>query len=326
MSISRLALLAFLLVLAVGLEPANAGVPAATPSPPPDMARAPRTADPVLASAGEPEAEPPAPRSDLSWLEPILDEDVANVEPSIEVKPASAAPIDPTAAPPQVTAPPTPAPTCPPAPAGLSAVPVVRNGARTHRVVALTFDDGWDADNTLRILRVLRGARVNATFFPLGRAIEASPTAWRTVAAAGYPIADHTDDHATLAGRCYPTQLAELTRFQSTARRVLGISPLPVMRPPGGAFDRTTRLAAAAVGERAVVIWDVDTRDWSGLGAGSIASRALDGQSGSIVLMHTYPDATAAALPTIIAGYRERGFAFVTIGTLLGLGGSVPYG
>jgi peptidoglycan/xylan/chitin deacetylase (PgdA/CDA1 family) len=202
---------------------------------------------------------------------------------------------------------------------------VVRNGSRARKIVALTFDDGWDEDNTLRILRTLRGSRVNATFFPLGRAILAAPSAWRSVAAAGYPIADHTYDHATLAGRCYRTQLSELTRWQSTARRVLGIDPLPAMRPPGGAFDPLTRLAAAGAEERAVVIWDVDTRDWSGLRASTIASRALAGQSGSIVLMHTEPANTARALPTIISGYRARGFTFVTIGQMLGLGGPVPY-
>ena len=324
MAISRLALVAFLLVLAVGLEPANAGVPPASPPPRPDVGMLIGQPDSPLAIDGDPEAEPAASPWVTSWLDSVPEEDPSTPAPDIASEPVRSVVIDPTEAP-EVSPPPTPAPTCPPAPADLSPASVVRNGARTHRVVALTFDDGWDADNTLRILRILRGARVNATFFPLGRAIEAAPSAWRTVAAAGYPIADHTDDHATLAGRCYATQLSELTRFQSAARRVLGIAPLPVMRPPGGAYDRTTRLAATAAGERAVVTWDVDTRDWSGLRAGSIASRALDGQAGSIVLMHTYPDATASALPTIIAGYRQRGFSFVTIGTLLGLGGAVPF-
>jgi peptidoglycan/xylan/chitin deacetylase (PgdA/CDA1 family) len=193
-------------------------------------------------------------------------------------------------------------------------------------VVALTFDDGWDGPNTLRILKILRNGHVNATFFPLGRAIEIAPSAWRTVVEAGYPIADHTYDHATLAGRCYRTQLAELTRFEATVQRVLGVTPLPVTRPPGGAYDVATRRAADGAGDRALVLWDVDTRDWTGVRAATITSTALAGQSGSIVLMHTYPDATAAALPGIIAGYRARGFGFVTIGQMLGIPGPVPFG
>ena len=35
---------------------------------------------------------------------------------------------------------------------------------------------------------------------------------------------------------------------------------------------------------------------------------------------------TAAALPRIIAGYRARGYKFVTVGELLGVPGSVPFG
>ncbi|HEY8869295.1 MAG TPA: hypothetical protein VIM30_07875 [Candidatus Limnocylindrales bacterium] len=35
--------------------------------------------------------------------------------------------------------------------------------------------------------------------------------------------------------------------------------------------------------------------------------------------------ANSRSLPTIIAGYRGRGFGFVTIGQLLGISGAVPY-
>jgi hypothetical protein len=34
---------------------------------------------------------------------------------------------------------------------------------------------------------------------------------------------------------------------------------------------------------------------------------------------------TPATLPAIIAGYRARGFGFVTIGQLLGIGGAILY-
>jgi peptidoglycan/xylan/chitin deacetylase (PgdA/CDA1 family) len=51
----------------------------------------------------------------------------------------------------------------------------------------------------------------------------------------------------------------------------------------------------------------------------------LAGRAGSIVLMHTSTLNTSAALPRIIRRYRDRGYSFVTVGTLLGLPGSVPF-
>jgi hypothetical protein len=97
------------------------------------------------------------------------------------------------------------------------------------------------------------------------------------------------------------------------------------MRPPYEAWNRTTRVAATAAGEKAVVIWNIDTRDWAGASVALITRRALHGGDGAIVLMHTFPHATATALPAIIRGYRARGFRFPTIGQMLGIAGPVPF-
>ena len=212
----------------------------------------------------------------------------------------------------------TPGPTCAPPPPDARPAALAYRGSTARKVVALTFDDGQDAANTQRILDALRQMGVMATFFPTGHAVEANPSGWRAIAAAGFPIANHTYAHRILAGRCYAAQLSDLTR-QRAALRSAGITSFPVMRPPGGSWDRVTRLAAGAAGERAVVMWDIDTRDWAGASAWEIARSALAGREGSIILMHTFVANTAAALPSIISGYRARGFTFVTVGTMLGI-------
>jgi peptidoglycan/xylan/chitin deacetylase (PgdA/CDA1 family) len=215
-------------------------------------------------------------------------------------------------------------------PAGCHAPPyikpatVVHHGSRDAKVVALTFDDGYNPENTAKILSILVKAKVNATFMPIGRAIHSEPATWKSVAAAGYPIGDHTYDHPNLAGLCFAAQVTQLLRQQSLLRS-LGIDPLPLMRPPGGNFDWLTKRAATDTGNADVVLWDIDTRDWSGISARSIAARALAGTNGSIVLMHTMPDNTVRALPKIIAGYKARGFTFVTLGQLLGVPGAIPF-
>ncbi len=61
------------------------------------------------------------------------------------------------------------------------------------------------------------------------------------------------------------------------------------------------------------MLWDVDPRDWAGPGAGAIASHVLSHvHSGAIVCMHLTPQ-TAAALPTILAGLKARGYEAVSL-------------
>lgn len=214
---------------------------------------------------------------------------------------------------------------CPGTLAGAPLARVVHHGSRTDKVVALTFDDGWDAKNTLKILAILQQAKVNATFFPTGQAVKTERAAWTTVALAGFPIANHTYDHKDLPGMCWTTQLAELTRQEAVIERELGVKDQPYMRPPGGNWDVGTRLAAGQVGEQAIILWDIDTRDWAGLSAKAITARAIRGTNGSIIVMHTMMPNTSAALPGIIAKYRAEGYGFVTVGQLLGIDGPTPF-
>jgi peptidoglycan/xylan/chitin deacetylase (PgdA/CDA1 family) len=229
---------------------------------------------------------------------------------------------------PSPTAPPPPRDepdACPPPPADVTPAPVVAHGDRRQKIVALTFDDGFDPENTRRILGILKRYHVNATFFPTGRAVLQAPEVWREVAAAGFPIGDHSYSHPTMSDLCYAAQLSELKRQARAVRTAVGIRVQPYMRPPYEAWNRTTRIATRAAGQRAVVIWNIDTKDWAGSTVGTIRRRALHGDNGAIVLMHTQVENTALALPDIIRGFRARGFRFVTIGQVLGIDGPVPY-
>ena len=280
----------------------------------------------VILSAGP---EPRVTTADASARPAAADSNVAVAAAHLPAGPISSTP--PTTVPRKAVDRPHPVVTdedtsgCDPAPATLKPAKVVSHGSRDQKVVALTFDDGWDPGNTMKILGILQHLHVNATFFPVGRAVQLFPSVWRAVADGGFPIADHSYDHPHLKGMCFAAQLTELTRPQAIIRSVLGIEPFAVMRPPYGSWDANTKLAARAAGDSRVVLWDIDTRDWSGSGQWRIYRAAMAGQGGSIVLMHTFVKASAFALPAIIAGYRARGFTFVTIGQMLGLGGPVPY-
>jgi peptidoglycan-N-acetylglucosamine deacetylase len=196
----------------------------------------------------------------------------------------------------------------------------VTNGARNRRVVALTFDDGPWYD-TPQFLSVLEREHVPATFFWIGEQVrQYGPAVWRRMFADGDVIGDHTWNHATVSGGG-SFAAAEISSTASAIRGLTGFAPC-LFRAPGGAVSSSLIALARSMGF-ITIEWDVDPRDWSRPGTGSIISTVLGTtQSGSIVLQHDGGgdrSETLAALPTEIDTLRARGYAFVTIPQLLGI-------
>jgi peptidoglycan-N-acetylglucosamine deacetylase len=204
----------------------------------------------------------------------------------------------------------------PAAPIQPSSAHVIAHGTRTRHVVALTFDDCRDREPLLALFRILRREGVPATFFPYGYAVGRSPDAWASIAAAGFPIGNHTLSHRDLLGLTEAGVRYQFRAFRGVMDQY-GLPTIPYVRPPYGRYDAMTVAAATREGYDTLVMWDIDTRDWAGLSAEQITRRATRGTNGSIVLMHCGPPATHTALPAIIAAYRARGFGFVTIPELI---------
>jgi peptidoglycan/xylan/chitin deacetylase (PgdA/CDA1 family) len=196
---------------------------------------------------------------------------------------------------------------------------VVRHGPRTDRVVALTFDDGYGPARVRRIFQILVREKVPATFFVNGTYIKQAPDLWRRIAAAGYPIGNHSQLHRDMT-TLTPEEIArDLGATRRAVEAATGRPILPYFRPPYGAHNAASDRAAAAAGFPVVVMWDVTAGDSVRHAAvAGVVSRAVAGRPGSIVLLHAGPSVTERALPAIIARYRERGFRFVTVPELLG--------
>jgi peptidoglycan/xylan/chitin deacetylase (PgdA/CDA1 family) len=198
------------------------------------------------------------------------------------------------------------------------------HGPRTAKVVALTFDDGWNLEGVREVVAILKAKQAPATFFPVARAVARHPKTWRSIAVAGFPIANHSWNHGNLARMSAAKAAADIERSTRLIERVTGMPLFPVLRPPGGALDKTLMRVARESGMRAVVMWDVDTRDWTGRRPRAVYRAALDATRGSIILLHTDKPNTVKALPRIIDSLRERGYTLVTVGQLIGLPGPVP--
>jgi peptidoglycan/xylan/chitin deacetylase (PgdA/CDA1 family) len=209
----------------------------------------------------------------------------------------------------------------PPPPAPIGAQPdfytyQAPGGARTagRRVIALTFDDG-PGPYTAQVLAILEQYRVPATFFDVGEEVALYPQYAKTVAAAGYPVEDHTWSHVNLATIPISQFPLQIDQTQNEIRSVTGTTPACV-RPPYDSWNSTV-LSQNAQRGLATMSYSIDPRDWSLPGAQVIVDRVVGAAvPGGVVDLHDAGgprDQTVAALPQIITSLEAQGYTFVPI-------------
>ncbi|MBV9172680.1 MAG: glycosyltransferase, partial [Chloroflexi bacterium] len=211
---------------------------------------------------------------------------------------------------------------------------VIRQSGYVPGKVALTFDDGPDAEWTPKILDILKAKHVHATFFVIGANAEAHPELIQRILAEGHELGNHTYTHPNLADTPGEAATLELNATQRLIQALTGRS-IVLFRPPylGDAqpddadeiipVEIAQRLGYVTVGEQ------IDPIDWALPGADKIVDRAVDqvmhpkpGEPGNTILLH---DAggdraqTVTALPALIDRLRAHHYEFVRASALIGL-------
>ena len=152
------------------------------------------------------------------------------------------------------------------------------------RTLALTFDDGPDADWTPRLLDALAAADARATFFPIAPRAAAHPELIARALADGHAVGLHCDEHIRHSDRDAAWLRADTERALERLR-ALGVSPRLWRTPWGDVAPWTADIAA----EHGLTItgWTVDSHDWRGDSAASMFAATRAGlRAGAIVLAH----------------------------------------
>lgn len=182
----------------------------------------------------------------------------------------------------------------------------------SNKLIALTFDDGPSKATTPRLLDVLNGRNVKATFFVLGNMALGAPDIVRREAAEGHEVASHTPYHNQLTllnASQIRSQAIEMDRIFTD---ILGTVP-PFTRPPYGSYNDTVRNALG----QPLIIWSIDPRDWADRNASIVCSRVTSAAfDGAIILVHDIHATTVDAVPCIIDNLRAQGYQFLTVSEL----------
>ena len=202
--------------------------------------------------------------------------------------------------------------------------------------IALTFDDGPDGRWTAKILDILKEKNAPATFFLIGKNMQAHPGVVRREIDQGMVLGSHTYTHPNIASLPEPAVDLELNATQRLFAVITGKS-FRLFRPPyfGDAEPSTPAevnplLQAQKLGYLIVGL-RIDTNDWKKPPPNVIVQRVFDRlaqptttdePAGQVVLLHDSGgdrSNTVAALPTLIDQLRAKGYTLVTIDQLAGL-------
>jgi len=189
------------------------------------------------------------------------------------------------------------------------------HGDRRRPRIALTFDDGPHPVHTAPLLDALAELGVRATFFVVGRDVDANPALVARMARDGHELGNHTYRHRYLPLARSRSVEHELRATDRAIVRAAGVTPTLARPPWGGRSPGNVRVFQRL--RKRLVLWDVNSFDWKGKPAREVVARVLGrARAGSIVLMHEARDGgetTIEAVRLLVPALRARGFELCTV-------------
>ena len=189
-----------------------------------------------------------------------------------------------------------------------------------RKELVLTFDDGPWPGTTPRILDTLKQECVRATFFLLGRNVEAHPEIARREMAEGHSLGHHTFSHPLLARMARAKAEAEIDRgiaadeFALHGRRRSDPST-PFFRFPGFAANAALldRLQARHIVVFGADVWASDWLPMSPAQELRLILARIERAGSGIVLLHDTKAQTAQMLPAFLRELKRRGYRIVHV-------------
>lgn len=197
-------------------------------------------------------------------------------------------------------------------------LPVFKKSATEEKIIAITVDDCYQADNLAAIVRLAMDYGGKLTLFPIGENAlkEAQAKTLRYAWKNGFELENHTMTHNSLYA-ISDEQLAEEVYGQNLAlSKVLGVEyQVHFLRPRGGDARNDQRMQAYArqLGYCGIAHWSYSGSEKSV--TESSLQKSL--KSGAIYLFHT-TDTDLKRLKSFIPYAVSKGYRLVTLNEMFG--------
>lgn len=180
-----------------------------------------------------------------------------------------------------------------------------------EKAVYLSFDDGPHPVATPFVLNELRKYNAKATFFCLGKNVQAYPEIYRQIIEEGHAVGNHTFNHKN-------GWKTDSSSYIKDIQQAADYIDSKLFRPP---YGRITRFAAKVLKEQLdmeVIMWDVLSGDFdTALSVERCRKNVLNNvREGSIVVFHDSEKAWPllnATLPEVLKRLSDKGFSFKSL-------------
>ncbi len=193
-------------------------------------------------------------------------------------------------------------------------------GNTNEKKVYLTFDAGYEAGYTPKILETLKKHNVKATFFVVSNFLKTSPDLVNQIIADGHIIGNHTMTHPNMSKMSTMEDFKkEIEPMEQLYKDITGQDMQKFYRPPQGVYSEANLKMANELGYK-TIFWSLAYVDWYKNKQPSkeeAFNKLLPRlHNGAIILLHNTSKTNSEILDELITKIKEQGYEFSTLDEL----------
>lgn len=197
-------------------------------------------------------------------------------------------------------------------------------GDTSEKVIYLTFDAGFEAGYTPKLLDVLKAHDVPAAFFVVGNYLETRPDLVKRMAEEGHIVGNHTWHHYDMPRIADPSAFEKELRDVEVLYEQITGGPMPkYYRPPRGEYSEANLEMAKELGYK-TVFWSLAYVDWyqdkQPTREQALSKLLPRTHNGAVILLHSTSKTNADILDELLTTWENEGYRFASLDELFETG------
>ena len=188
-------------------------------------------------------------------------------------------------------------------------------GNPEDKYVYLTFDNGYEAGYTAKLLDILKENNVKAAFFITAHYLNTAPELVERMINEGHIVGNHTVNHKSMPDLDDEKIKEEIMNLHTAVYEKFGYE-MKYIRPPMGEFSERTLSLVKNLGYK-VTMWSLAYDDWDEkkqgreeYGKNKVISNI---HNGAIILLHANSKDNCNILDSCIKEIKQMGYEFKTL-------------